>query len=271
MAPKIWLGVENMKILVIHGSMRKGTTYALTQEITSRLAAMPEVEITQLHVADLDLPFCRSCHLCFSKGEEFCPHYGVMEEVAAKLTQCDGVIVSGVSYMWALNASMKNFLDHLSFLFHRPSLFGKKGMVIATAAGAGEKSVAKYLKTVLGQWGINKALVVTQTARDLEMISTAKRAAKYDKLAAKFYSLIKSQRPLSPSLQNLAVHNAFRAMSLSGFTGSERDTLYWQQDGFKNKAYPIKAGWFRSLAGAVIYSAVKASSAAAGRMAAKNK
>jgi hypothetical protein len=83
--------------------------------------------------------------------------------------------------------------------------------------------------------------------------------SKYDKIAEKFYKLIKSQKPLSPSLKNIAVHNAFRAMSLGDFTGSERDARHWQKDGFKNKAYPVHIGWFKYLFGAFTYSIVKIS------------
>jgi multimeric flavodoxin WrbA len=131
-----------MKILVINGSMRKGNTYSLTREIVGRLSKKGGIRFNEISVADLKLPFCLSCHTCFSKGEEHCPHYDIMKIVEDELAECDGVIFSATTYMWALNAAMKNLLDHLSFYFHRPSMFGKKGMAIATATGAGEKGVA---------------------------------------------------------------------------------------------------------------------------------
>ncbi|GHV43555.1 hypothetical protein FACS189490_13710 [Clostridia bacterium] len=91
-----------MKILVIHGSMRKGNTYKLTSEITARLAKYPDVRITEYFVADLNLPFCLSCHACFAKGEELCPHYGQLRELHGALLSCDGVIISGTTYMWSI-------------------------------------------------------------------------------------------------------------------------------------------------------------------------
>ena len=246
-----------MKILVIHGSMRKGYTYMLTKEIVNRLSDKPDVEITEIGVADLDLPFCISCHNCFSKGEEFCPHHNVMKNIQAALGGCDGVIVGGVTYLWALNAAMKNVLDHLGYLFHRPSLFGKKGIVVTTSAGAGEKGVAKYLKTVLGQWGINGAQIVSINARERELDPPAHQSAKLTAAAERFYGLIKSGKPISPVLNNIAVHNAFRAMSLGGFTASERDTQYWRQKDFVNKSYPVYAGALKYLAGTAVYGIVK--------------
>ena len=246
-----------MKILVIHGSMRRGNTYELTKEIMDNLAAKSDVELTEISVSDLDLPFCVSCHTCFSKGEEYCPDYSVMRSIESALLGCDGVILSGVTYLWSLNAAMKNILDHLAYLFHRPAFFGKKGMVIVTSAGAGEKHVAKYLKTVLGQWGINGAIMLTQNAKKHEVSNPAKVSAKLNFTADCFYKLIKSNKPLAPTIKNIVVHNAFRAMSLSEFSASERDAEHWRQSRFRDKAYPVKAGLFKYFVGAMIHGAAK--------------
>ena len=257
-----------MKILIIHGSMRKGNTYALTKGIMNYLLSKPDVECTEISVVDLELPFCCSCHVCFAKGEKHCPHHDVMRDIQSVLMECDGVILSGTTYMWALNAAMKNFLDHLAYGFHRPALFGKKGMTIATSTGNGEKSVAKYLKTALAQWGINGAIVVTQNTKEQQLLSSDKIAAKLDRAAERFYQLIASKRFIAPKLKSIAVHNAFRAMSLSDFAENERDTQYWRQEGFYNRAYPVKAGP-KYMVGALMYGAAKYSTKMLGRIYAK--
>jgi len=241
-----------MKILVIHGSMRKGKTYALAKEMMNRLSAKVDIEYAEISVADLKLPFCISCHVCFSKGEEYCPNYVYIKDVQSALKVCDGIILSGTTYMWALNAAMKNLLDHLAYGFHRPSLFGKKGMVVATSKGNGEKAVAKYLKTVLGQWGINGAVVVTQNSKEEQLLPSNKISSKLDRYAEKFYRQLESKNFIKPSLRSIAVHNAFRSMALSEFAEFEADTQYWKQEGF-NKAYPVKAGVFRYVMGAMIF------------------
>ena len=245
-----------MKILAIHGSMRKGKTYALTKEILDRLSVKPDVEIIEINVAGLDLPFCRSCHTCFSKGEEYCPDYKIMRQVQTALTECDGIILSGTTYMWALNASMKNLLDHLSYGFHRPALFGKKGMVIATSKGNGEKGVTKYMKTVLGQWGVNGAIIVTQNEKEQQLKPPEKITKQLDRSTGKFYKQIVSKRFIKPSLKSIAVHNAFRAMALSDFAEFKRDTEFWSQKEM-NKAYPVKAGAFKRMTGGMVYGLAK--------------
>ena len=50
-----------MNITVIHGSMRKGNTYGVTQAVLSSLRKHNDIKITEINVADLDLPFCLSC------------------------------------------------------------------------------------------------------------------------------------------------------------------------------------------------------------------
>jgi len=245
-----------MKILVVHGSMRKGKTYALTKEIMSHISSGSDVEFTEVHVSDLNLPFCVSCFACFKKGEEYCPNYASYSIVHKALLDSDGIILSGTTYMWTLNAAMKNLLDHLSFNFHRPVLFGKKGMVVATSTGAGEKAVAKYLKTVLGQWGVNSAVVVTRNTKEEMLISTEKQAVKVKRSAEKFRSQLTSGRLIPPDLRSIAVHNAFRSMAQSASAQDERDIEFWKQDGYYNRAYPVKAGW-KYIIGALVFSLAK--------------
>ena len=245
-----------MKILVLHGSMRKGNTYSLVKEMISRLQLKSNVTVQEISIADLNLPFCRSCHMCLSRGEEFCPDYNIMREIQAALLDCDGVIVSGVTYAWALNAAMKNVVDHLAYGFHRPAFFEKKGVVVTTATGVGEKDVAKYLKSVLGQWGINKAILVTQNEKEQRLLSSAQLATKLDRATAKFYRQISTRQMLPPSIKSIAVHNAFRAMSLSEFSESERDRQYWRQKKH-NKAYPVKAGMLKYALGAIVFAVSK--------------
>jgi len=260
-----------MNILVIHGSMRKGTTYKLTKEIMSRLSSKPNVEFDEISISELNLPFCTSCHACFAKGEEYCPNYKHLERVHHALEVCDGVVLTGTTYMWALNAAMKNLLDHLAFGLHRPSLFGKKGMVIATSKGNGEKAVAKYLKTVLGQWGINGGVVVTQNAKEEKMLSPSKISAKLDRHADRFYHQIASGGYIEPTLRSIAVHNAFRSMALSDFAEFERDTQFWNQDGFRDKAYPVRVGKLKYAVGSAVFAVAAKLTKILGRRYVKNQ
>ena len=262
--------MTHMNILVIHGSMRKGNTYALTKEIVDRLAAKPDVNITEIGVEEMDLPFCTSCHACLTRGEEHCPHDDRLQKLRTALNDCDGLILSGTTYVRALNAAMKNVIDHFAYMFHRPALFGKQGMVIATSAGVGEKNVAKYIKNVMGQWGINGAIIVTRNTKEERLQSVGgklpqKVIRKYDTAAQKFYDRMSSKRVVSPAINNIIVHNAFRATSLSEYSESLHDTQHWSMPGFADRAYPVKINAFKYMFGTIMYNIIKKATAAIGR------
>ena len=228
-----------MKILVIHGSMRKGNTYSLTKEIVDRLSAKHDITISEISVSDIDLPFCTSCHVCFAKGEEYCPNHNSLAPLRKQLLDCDGAIFTGTTYVWSLNAAMKNILDHFAYMFHRPALFGKHGLVIVTSAGNKERAIAKYIKAVIAQMGINGALIFTLNTKQKQMGSESALAKKLDEVAEKFYSRIKSKQRISPTLRTIAKHNAFRAMLQSDFSEYPRDTEYWKEPSNGSTAYPV--------------------------------
>jgi len=246
-----------MKITVINGSMRKGNTYGVTQAVLEYLLSQKDVEITEINVADLNLPFCCSCHQCFGKGEEFCPHNKTVGIVAKAIENCDGLIISGVCYAMHVNAAVKNLIDHLAYFFHRPRLFNKVGMVITTTAGAGENVVAKYLQQVLGHWGMGKAILLPLKIQTAEFSLTDKQKKQILASANQFYSNIKIGKLSPPSFVSVIVHNSFRAHAAISPPLSESDSAYWRDSGFEDKVYPRRIGVAKYLMGRLIYPIMK--------------
>ena len=242
-----------MKITVINGSMRKGNTYGVTQAVLEHLRSHNDVEITEFNVADLDLPFCTSCHICFDKGEAFCPHYDVVSTVAKAIEDCDGLIMSGVCYAMHINAATKNLIDHFAYLFHRPRLFDKIGLVITTTAGAGENIVAKYLRQVLGHWGMGKAILLPMKIQTPTFLLNDKQKSQVSTATNKFYAAIKKEKPFPPSLISVVVHNSFRGHASISPPLSECDSAYWRDSGFADKVYPRRIFVVKFLVGGLIY------------------
>jgi len=242
-----------MKITVIHGSMRKGNTYGVTQAVLECLRKNDDVEITEISVFDLNLPFCTSCHACFDKGDEYCPHHKIIEPVAKAIEECDGLIISGVCYAMQINASVKNLIDHFAYLFHRPHLFNTVGMVIATTAGAGENRVAKYLRQTIGHWGIGKAMLLPMKIQTEKFALSNKQKERIRITADRFYNRIKNGKLFPPSLVSVIVHNSFRAHASLTPSLSEADSVYWQQSGFADKVYPRKISPGKWLMGKMMY------------------
>lgn len=241
-----------MNICVIHGSMRKGNTYRLTQEVINCLKSH-DVKITEINISDLELPFCKSCHLCFFKGESKCPHYQIMKTVTEKIESCNGLILSGAVYSKHLNASMKNLIDHLSYYFHRPRLFDKKGLVITTTAGAGEKIVAKYLKSVMFQWGITNVQTLSCKIQAMPFPLNEKQKKIVDSVTEKFYNAILRDKIKEPNMNVLFTHNTFRAMNTTNNPFLAYDKAYWEQNGLDSKVYSRKVNIFKTLYGELVY------------------
>ncbi len=246
-----------MKILVIHGSMRRGNTYKLAQEVIASLREKKDVQIDEIEVKKLELPFCASCLTCFSKGENKCPHAETVQDVANRIKQSDGIILTGVVYSLHLNAAMKNLIDHLSYFFHRPCLFDKKGMAITTTAGAGENKVAKYLQSVMSSWGMSGILRLSEKIQTEPCVLTEKQKQRAKSSADKFYDLIEGDINTPPSFMVVCTYNAFRAMSLANNAYSKTDKEYWQSCGFGDKVYPRKISIVKKFVGHMTYAALK--------------
>jgi len=202
-------------------------------------------------------PICCSCHACFSKGDEYCPHNAVVGTVAKSIEECDGLIISGVCYAMQLNAAMKNIVDHLAYYFHRPRLFNKVGMVVTTTAGAGENIVAKYLRQTMGHWGVGKAILLPMKIQTEQFALTEKQTERVRIAAERFYYDIKNGRLSPPSFMSVIVHNSFRASASVTPPLSECDCNYWRGSGFADKVYPRKIGVLKWLTGRMMYPLVR--------------
>lgn len=246
-----------MNVFVIHGSMRKGNTYKLTQRVIKKLKTHRDVHVDEVSVSEIELPFCLSCHLCFVKGEDKCPHYDKVGKIAEKIENCDVLIVSGVVYSMHLNAAMKNLIDHLSYYFHRPRLFNKQGMVITTTAGGGEKTVAKYLQTTLAQWGVSVSASISFKIQTTPFSLSEKQEKKLDKIVAAFYKDAVTGALFAPPVKAVVIHNAFRGMSAVETPISDYDKQYWLQTGMGRTVYPRKIAPHKIVLGSITYTVMK--------------
>ena len=69
-----------MRILTINGGPRKGNTWRLT-EIARKILYKYDKTIVfnEIHLADIDLPFCTGCSNCFRKKHTASPHNKIMQ------------------------------------------------------------------------------------------------------------------------------------------------------------------------------------------------
>lgn len=133
------------KVTAFIGSARKQATYEAVREFEKNLNSYTEIDFEYVFLKDYQLEFCRGCKLCFDKGEEICPIRDDRDVLIDKINHSDGVIFATPNYSFHVSASMKNLLDRLAFVFHRPRFFGKTFTSIVIQGIFGGNSIVKYL------------------------------------------------------------------------------------------------------------------------------
>lgn len=192
-----------MKILAIIGSPRKGNTYKIVQQIEEGIKRCgDDVDFEYLFIKDAHIEPCRGCFACVSKGEQFCPIKDERIEIVEKMSAADGVIFASPGYVFNVSALMKNFIDRLSYVSHRPRFFNKYAMAVTTSGGGGIAETLKYLQLAIRSWGftfINKVGVMQHPAVSLSQ----KTIDKVEEASKQFYKAIKARQSKAPKLYDL--------------------------------------------------------------------
>ncbi|GLC30163.1 flavodoxin family protein [Clostridium omnivorum] len=223
-----------MKILIINGSPHKGNTWLLTEEVKEQIAVIDNtVKFEEIHLSELNIPFCIGCSMCFREGLIFCPHNQYIQPIMDKIEGCDGVIFSVSCFQGAVTAITKNFTDHLAFLLHRPRYFYKKALIISTTGGVSANSVTQSLANTLPGWGFNKCYQLPIVALSWNAYKpTEKHKKKAFKISKAFYMDLKSKKLHSPKIGVLIPFNLFQAMCKEYTPGSEystQDGVFWKK------------------------------------------
>ncbi len=151
-----------MKVTVINGNNRHGSTWHCMDAIRNELGRYGSVETTEFFLPK-DMPhFCNGCFSCFLNGEHTCPHAQSVQPIAAAILEADLVILTSSVYALDVTGQLKALLDHLCYMWmsHRPDpgMFSKVGLTIATTAGAGLGHTSKTMRNSLKFWGAARVL-----------------------------------------------------------------------------------------------------------------
>lgn len=145
---------KKIKILTIIGSpRRKGNSYQAAQKLEEMMKSKGNYGFEYLFLKDIDLKTCTGCFKCLSKGIEYCPLKDGLEMIQEKMKEADGLVLVSPVYVMTVSGLLKNFIDRLSYLCHRPEYHGKKALVLTTTGGMGVKETLKYMKMVVEAWG----------------------------------------------------------------------------------------------------------------------
>lgn len=105
-----------MKVLIINGSPRKdGNTSIAVNELVKTFQA-EDIETEVCQVGNKDIRGCVACGGCFQKGK--CVFNDIVNELAPKFEEADGLIVASPVYYASANATLIACLDRLFYSTH---------------------------------------------------------------------------------------------------------------------------------------------------------
>lgn len=105
-----------MKVLMLNGSPRANgnTCIALHEMEQIFLAERIEAEIVQ--IGNKDIRGCTACNFCAKNGK--CVFDDIVNELAPKFEECDGLVVASPVYYASANATLIAALDRLFYSTH---------------------------------------------------------------------------------------------------------------------------------------------------------
>ena len=127
-----------MRILACIGSYRQnGNTAQVVGLIEACLHALAArnnetLEMEALYLGHEEIRMCRGCRVCFDEGEEKCPLEDGMQAIKTKMSEADGLLVASPVYVNDVSGAMKNWMDRLAYVCHRPEFAGKCAYLVAT-------------------------------------------------------------------------------------------------------------------------------------------
>ena len=102
-----------MKVLLINGSPHaNGCTYTALCEVEKELNKN-DIETEIIHVGNKDIRGCVACGNCRKNGK--CVFDDMVNEVAPKFTECDGIVVGSPVYYASANGNLISFMDRLFY------------------------------------------------------------------------------------------------------------------------------------------------------------
>ena len=204
-----------MKVLIINGSPRVdgNTTIAINELIKTFDKEEIETEIVQ--IGNKDIRGCVACYKCYETGK--CVFNDLVNEVALKLKEADGLIIASPVYYAQANGTLVSFIQRLFFSTSRTiDKTMKVGASIAICRRGGASAtfdeLNKYftisnMPVVSSQyWNSVHGLVQGQAVQDLEGLQTMRTLAKNMVFLIKSIQLGKNEFGLPEKEEVISTH-----------------------------------------------------------------
>lgn len=234
-----------MKVVLIHGHNRKGSTYHIAWMLVDELEKEGKVEgIDEVFVPQIIKNGCFGCYSCI-ESEEKCPYYKEKMQVMNLIEAADLLIFTTPTYCMAPSAQMKQFMD-LTFTYwmpHKPRtfMFQKKAVVISTAAGTGCKKAIEPIARMLFYWGVPlvKKYGVAVQAKSWDEV-TEKRKQKIAKDIVVLARKLSNKKQPSVRIKTKFMFSVMRMMQKNNMGSGLKEREYWESMGWLGKDRPWK-------------------------------
>jgi multimeric flavodoxin WrbA len=102
-----------MKVILVNGSPRANGNTAIALHEMEKVFAVEGIETEYIQVGNLAIRGCVACGSCATKGK--CVFDDIVNEVALKFADSDGLVVGSPVYYASANATLVAFLDRLFY------------------------------------------------------------------------------------------------------------------------------------------------------------
>jgi len=172
--------------------------------------------------------------VCFDKGEERCPLKDDLLSIKTKMQTADGILLASPVYVNDVSGTVKNFIDRLAHICHRPEFAGKSAYLVATVGVGPTSHALRTMKLALSSWGYHIAgqagfkmgALMDQGALVSDLGPKAKS------IGVKFFDAIHQGKAVAPSFLSLMT---FRIQQ--GFWRREPDPGSVDYDYWMNKGW----------------------------------
>jgi len=228
-----------MKILMINGTMRKGSTYTIGKMFIEKTASEGDT-VKELFLPK-DMPeFCRGCAVCIRQDEKKCPDYLIyMRRLTEMIDEADLLVFTTPVLVFHVSGQMKAFLDHYGYrwMVHRPeaSMFRKQAVCITTAAGGGMRKALRDLTDSLRYWGVARIYTYgIAVGAGIDDSNREKIETAVNNLALKIEH---DTSKVTPSLRVKVLFHIMRILQKNKGT-TEVDRRYWEEKGWLGRERP---------------------------------
>lgn len=200
-----------------------------------------QAEIKEIQLTELGIPFCIGCSNCFRLGRQYCPHKDKIDIVFEAMKLADGIIIASTTFNMRETGLLKNLLDHLCYLQHRPYFFSKKALVLTTVGGVGGSGTIKSIAGTLYGIGFNKCYSYSCRSVSWNAFQLSEKNEKaLKRITSRFMIDVKSKKLHYPKLAVLIPYNLFRGFGEYYKPGSEyatEDGVHWTEETRMHRAY----------------------------------